>query len=78
MDGGVAGVAGVARAAAAVLGVLEPWDNGSYLNFAERPTDARAIFGPSCERLRAVKTAYDPHDTIRSNHPVARTGSSVG
>lgn len=68
----------VVRAATVVLGALQPWANGSYLNFAERPTDPHAIFGPSLERLRAIKAAYDPHDTIRSNHPVARTRSSVG
>src|SRR5215210_9538240 len=41
-----------------------------YLNFTESPTDPRAFFpDATLERLRAVKTAYDPAGVFLSNHP---------
>jgi hypothetical protein len=52
---------------------LAPWDAGKrYLNFAERPIDARTAFGSSgaYARLRAVKTLVDPEDLFRANHPI--------
>ena len=51
---------------------LAPYDAGSLLNFAERPTDPARFFAPDVlERLRAVKRAVDPEDRIRSQHPLA-------
>jgi hypothetical protein len=52
---------------------LAPWEaETAYLNFAERDIPGERIFGPYAHhRLRAVKTAYDPADLFRSNHPVA-------
>jgi FAD binding domain/Berberine and berberine like len=51
---------------------LAPWEaETTYLNFAERDVAGDRIFGPYAHhRLRAVKTAYDPADVFRSNHPV--------
>jgi hypothetical protein len=42
-----------------------------YLNFVEGPTDASAAYSaPAWERLRAVRTAVDPHGLFVANHPV--------
>jgi FAD/FMN-containing dehydrogenase len=56
-----------------VIAAMDPWDAGRrYLNFTERPADAREFFPEgTLRRLRAVKRAYDPADTFRANHPVA-------
>jgi hypothetical protein len=52
---------------------LAPWEaETAYLNFAERDIPGDYLFGPYAHhRLRAVKSAYDPADLFRSNHPVA-------
>jgi FAD binding domain-containing protein/berberine-like enzyme len=52
---------------------LAPWEaETAYLNFAERDILGDYLFGPYAHhRLRAVKSAYDPADLFRSNHPVA-------
>jgi hypothetical protein len=52
---------------------LAPWEaETAYLNFAERDIPGDNLFGPYAHhRLRAVKSAYDPADLFRSNHPVA-------
>lgn len=56
----------------AVLDAIAPWRApGMYLNFAEQPSDVSEFYDPrTWARLRAVKSAYDPDDLIRSNHPV--------
>jgi FAD/FMN-containing dehydrogenase len=42
-----------------------------YSNFAERATDPARFFGDErVARLRAVKTAVDPHDLFRGNHEI--------
>ena len=43
----------------------------SYLNFAERTGNAPFAERAALDRLRRVKTRYDPADVIRGNHPVA-------
>jgi FAD/FMN-containing dehydrogenase len=64
-------------AAAAHLDVvrdaLSSWvSDTAYINFAERDIPGDRLFGPYAHhRLGAVKTAYDPGDLFRSNHPVA-------
>ena len=52
---------------------LAPWEaDTGYLNFAERDIPGDNLFGPYAHhRLRTVKSAYDPADLFRSNHPVA-------
>jgi FAD/FMN-containing dehydrogenase len=52
---------------------LAPWSTGGcYLNLAERHKAGTALFGAETyDRLRAIKTVYDPHNVIRANHPVA-------
>jgi FAD/FMN-containing dehydrogenase len=54
---------------------MQPWaSNGGYLNFAERPCDADAIFPPeTCARLREVKRRVDPGGMMRANHPLSPT-----
>jgi hypothetical protein len=46
-----------------------PWD---YLNFVERPVDARRLFGPDLDQLAAIADRVDPRGLMRSNHPVTR------
>ena len=51
---------------------LAPWEAPhAYRNFSERPAMPGA-FHPAdvLERLHAVKTAHDPFDLVRANHPV--------
>jgi hypothetical protein len=62
----------VRGAITAVQHAMAPWCTGrSYLNFAERRKHDEALFDADVHaRLRAVKTAYDPADLIRANHPV--------
>jgi hypothetical protein len=57
---------------AAVRAALRSWDAGcGYLNFTHRDVDPSYFFTPqACARLRDVKRRYDPHDVIRSNHPI--------
>jgi FAD/FMN-containing dehydrogenase len=56
----------------AVQHAMAPWSTGGcYLNFDERRKSGEALFGAETyERLRAVKSSYDPTDVIRANHPV--------
>jgi FAD/FMN-containing dehydrogenase len=51
---------------------LAPWiADSTYLNFAERRPAAAPVFPPQVyQRLREIKTAVDPDDVIRANHPV--------
>ena len=43
----------------------------AYLNFADTQRNPESFWTPEAYlRLRKVKAAYDPHDVIRSNHPV--------
>ncbi|MGZ4602259.1 MAG: BBE domain-containing protein, partial [Kineosporiaceae bacterium] len=57
---------------AAVQTRLAPWGTGRcHLNSAERHKAGTALFGPeTSQRLREIKTAYDPKDVIRANHPI--------
>jgi hypothetical protein len=56
-----------------LLEAMDPWDAGRrYMNFTERPADARAFFTDGTHRrLQAVKAAYDADDVFCSNHPVS-------
>ena len=48
---------------------------GSYPNFVERPTDARAFFdNHTWARLLQVKALYDPDDLFRGNHHIRARG----
>jgi hypothetical protein len=50
---------------------VAPHRAGHYPNFVEVPADASAFFEPPVwERLRAVKTLYDPTDLFAGNHHV--------
>ncbi len=56
----------------AVKDALAPWAaRHMYLNFAETRRDtARFWTEQAYHRLRRIKTAIDPNDVIRSNHPI--------
>lgn len=82
LDGGYAvfavGVApfpeAVVQVNAAIDGLRGLFGSGTrrYLNFAERPVAAEAIFGAETERLRRVKQTVDPEGRIRGNHEPGR------
>jgi hypothetical protein len=49
---------------------------GSYLNFAERPTNTASAFSEDAyAALQAVKAAYDPQDVVQANHEVTAAAS---
>jgi FAD binding domain-containing protein/berberine-like enzyme len=56
-----------------VKDAVAPWDSGrEYLNFAEQHTDVRRMWPIEVyDRLRQVKSEYDPGDMFLSNHPVS-------
>jgi FAD/FMN-containing dehydrogenase len=50
---------------------LEPYDAGTYLNFAEQHFEMTQAFPlETVDRLRQVKQRYDPDNLFQSNHPV--------
>lgn len=57
----------------AVLEALGDWSSRRpYLNFAERPVDARTAFGDEAvARLAAVRARVDPERIMRPNHDTA-------
>jgi hypothetical protein len=55
----------------ALTKTLAPHKVGDYPNFVMRPTDAGDFFDTDTwERLRRVKSAYDPENLFRGNHQV--------
>jgi Berberine and berberine like len=56
----------------AVKDALAPWAaKQMYLNFAESQLDPATFWTEQTyDRLRRIKTAVDPDNTIRSNHPI--------
>jgi hypothetical protein len=65
-------VAGIEAYKPVLRGALAPFDAGrSYINFEEEAGDTADLFREETyDRLRAVKTQYDPSDLFRSNHPI--------
>ncbi len=65
-------VAPVTAHIGAVMGAMAPWAaRQMYLNFAETSRDPASFWNPQVyHRLRRVKTAVDPHNLIRANHPI--------
>lgn len=50
---------------------VDPYRQGDYPNFVERPVDASAFFDPGTwARLRQVKALYDPEDLFKGNHHI--------
>jgi hypothetical protein len=51
---------------------LEPWlAPTGYMNFAEQPTEPESLFAPeTLQRLRDVKSKWDPDSVIRANHDI--------
>jgi FAD/FMN-containing dehydrogenase len=51
--------------------ILAPYGVGDYPNFVEEQADASAFFAAAVwDRLRAVKTQYDPADVFAGNHHI--------
>jgi FAD/FMN-containing dehydrogenase len=55
-----------------VQSALAKWDAGrDYLNFTERRERGERFYGDlTYRRLQAVRSAVDPEDVFRSNHPI--------
>jgi len=65
----------VGAALRSVRDAMMPWRVGDYPNFVEEPTDASGFFDAATwERLRRVKSRYDPSDLFRGNHHVPPAG----
>ncbi len=61
---------------------IEPWSvSGGYVNYmqADEPLDrVRSAFGPeSFDRLRALKSRYDPHNVLHRNQNIPPTSTSL-
>jgi hypothetical protein len=59
----------------AVKAALAPWAaRHMYLGFADTQQDTATFWTEQAyDRLRRIKTAIDPDDLIRSNHPIPPT-----
>jgi FAD/FMN-containing dehydrogenase len=61
----------VRAALATIDATLAPQRAGDYPNFVEHPADASGFFAPAVwERLRAIKTTYDPEDVFAGGHHI--------
>jgi FAD binding domain/Berberine and berberine like len=62
----------VAAQVDAIKAALAPWAaDHMYLNFADTRREPASFWGEQAyHRLRLIKTAVDPDDVIRSNHPI--------
>ena len=56
----------------AINAAVAPYRTGYYPNFVEEPgKDVSAFFDPSTwQRLREIKSLYDPADLFKANHPI--------
>jgi FAD/FMN-containing dehydrogenase len=52
---------------------LEPYARGAYANYEPEAGEERmrGVYGDRYERLRALKTEYDPHNVFRRNQNIA-------
>jgi FAD binding domain/Berberine and berberine like len=61
---------------AQVQAALWPWDAGRFLNFTEEPGQAGRMFTDDVyDRLREVKSKYDPDNLIQANHEIPPASS---
>jgi len=62
----------VAAHARALAETMEPWSTGgTYLNFAEEPTDTRTAFpSETYQRLQSIRRQVDPDAIFQANHPI--------
>jgi hypothetical protein len=61
----------VGRTLAAIELATKRYRTGYYPNFVEAPADASAFFDPATwQRLREIKSLYDPSDLFKANHPI--------
>jgi len=62
----------VAAHARALAETMEPWSTGgTYLNFAEQPTDTRTAFpSETYQRLQSIRRQVDPDAIFQANHPI--------
>ncbi|HTN55370.1 MAG TPA: FAD-binding protein [Microbacterium sp.] len=61
----------VRTAADAVLSRLRPFGSArSVKTFTERPAPAESLYGPSTQRLRDIRSAWDEDGLLRVGHPL--------
>ena len=66
-----AAAAAVAKAVQRVKGTLEPVRAArTFSNFCESAASPESLYGPSLERLRAVRDRYDPQRIMRAHQPL--------
>ncbi len=64
-------VPGIQASLAQIGAALAPYDAGRYGSFTEQEQDVGVIFpAAALERLRGVKSEYDPDGVFRANHAV--------
>jgi hypothetical protein len=67
----LAGDTAVRAALADLDSAVRPEAVGHYPNFVEEPADASGFFAPAVwNRLREIKSAYDPDDLFAGNHHI--------
>jgi hypothetical protein len=55
----------------AIQAATAPYRTGFYPNFVEEPADASAFYDPATwQRLREIKSLYDPSDVFKANHAI--------
>jgi FAD/FMN-containing dehydrogenase len=61
----------VHRTLSAIELATKRFKTGYYPNFVEEPADASAFFDPATwQRLREIRSLYDPSDLFRANHAI--------
>jgi berberine-like enzyme len=61
----------VHKSLAAIQLATKRFKTGYYPNFVEEPADASAFYEPATwQRLREIKSLYDPSDLFKANHPI--------
>src|SRR5690348_2625125 len=61
----------VHRSLAAIELATKRFKTGYYPNFVEEPADASAFYEPATwQRLREIKSLYDPSDLFKANHAI--------
>ena len=62
-----------------ITGALAPYEAGRLLSLVDQPYDVAGAFSADAlRRLREAKAAYDPHEVMHANYPVAPARGGPG